>query len=162
MITRANSSAPSVGSTLSEPSAPRALVRLPRDAAHAATARGLTRIWLAEALGVPAQRREDLVLVVSEFFALAVRHGTGPETGLHLRTGAGGVSVRVEVVGYWASGCPPVPKTRPCLRLVAGVVAGLNGRWGFGGNGAVAWCTVPLRQEGTGPDAPAGHGPAAR
>ncbi|MFR0366698.1 ATP-binding protein [Streptomyces sp. MCC20] len=137
-------------------------MRLPRDAAHAATVRSLTRIWLGEALGVPAPRLEDAVLVVSEFFALAVRHGTGPEAGLHLRCGAGGPSVRLEVVGYWMSGCPPVPRTRPCLRLIAGVVAGLNGRWGFGGNGALAWCTVPLPRDGAGEDTPAAPDPGAR
>ncbi|MFC8435514.1 hypothetical protein [Streptomyces sp. NPDC057253] len=154
MLTRENLPTPAPQA----PPAPKAIVRLPRAAACATVARGLTRIWLGEALGVPGPRLEDAVLVVSEFFALAVLHGTGPETGLHLLVGSGGTA-RAEVAGYWTSGCPPVPETRPCLRLVDAIIGGLGGQWGFGDNGAVAWCAFPVRGDGRCASAPAAHGP---
>ncbi|MGW7824127.1 ATP-binding protein [Streptomyces puniciscabiei] len=111
-------------------------------------ARRIGATWLRNACRAPETQIEAFVQVLSELVTNAVVHGHGDEVDVRLRLVDG--EVRLEVDDHSPSAVPEATcADADCeggrgLWLVAAFVDELHGRWGYAGNGSVAWCAFPL------------------
>ncbi|MER7835048.1 ATP-binding protein [Streptomyces sp. NPDC096040] len=119
-------------------------------------ARRLTAVRL-DAWGIPydTEPHDDIVLIVAELTANAVRHGHVPGRDFHLRVHAPADArlVRVEVTDTRAERLPPRPVglyTADMTETSRGllIVAGLAARWDWhprpGGPGTTVWADYSL------------------
>lgn len=115
---------------------------LPSDQAAPAQARHLADSYM-EGLGVDAQTRRDVQLMVSELVTNAVQHG-GPPIRLGFRAYTGHLIVEVEDCG------PPLPRDLVPQDVARGrglfIVEQLSKRWGERSHdqGKTIWCDVSL------------------
>jgi anti-sigma regulatory factor (Ser/Thr protein kinase) len=109
------------------------------------TAPRAARAVVAELRDVPAEVRRDLVIVVSELVANAVRHAPsvqGGRIGLMVLRRRGDIHVEVHDPG---AGFDPTPDPSREGGLGLATVARVAHAWGIkGGDHTTVWCDLPL------------------
>ncbi|MFF2133937.1 ATP-binding protein [Streptomyces olivochromogenes] len=125
-------------------------VAMEADACRIAHARLISGAWLKRLCGMVDERADLVLVVVSELCTNAVLHGRADAFQLRGWTRSDG-RIRLEVQD-WSPSVAPRPQNvdlmevggRGLFLVEAFVKEELGGTWGFAGDGAIAWCEVPL------------------
>ncbi|MCQ4210409.1 ATP-binding protein [Streptomyces longispororuber] len=129
-------------------------VSVPRENKQVPVVRRIGAAWLRQVCGMPEDRVETALVVLSELLTNAVVHGAGPSVGYRSWSPQQGL-VQIEIDDGTAMATPQPAQAQPWdesgrgLFLVRVLVQELGGDWGFNATGTTAWCRLSIHSAPT-------------